>query len=264
MNRHARAHRHVRLLARCGRLFARALGAAGPEQQLGVLRHASRDEASQPRRARLLNRPRRDGIPSLEIAEGQMRARQVKAHDARPCSPPRRAIAKSMSRDDWSIVRLQKAHRRDVFDCGSDELRQYLRRFARQNEKTGFGRTYVAVLPDEVVVRGHYTLTTSAVERGSLPDDAKRGLPRYPVPTARIARLATDKPVRGLGLGRDLLMDAIYRITQAADEIGIHAVEVDAKDATARSFYERYGLIALLDQPRHMFLSIKTAKRAFS
>lgn len=169
-----------------------------------------------------------------------------------------------MSRNDWAIVRLQKSHRRDVFDCGVDELNQYLRRFARQNEQTGFGRTYVAVFPNEVVVRGYYTLTTSAVERGSLPDKARKGLPRYPVPTARIARLATDSSMRGLGLGRDLLMDAIYRITQAADEVGIHAVEVDAKDAKARSFYEKYGFLSLLDNPLHMFLSIKTAKHAFS
>ncbi len=169
-----------------------------------------------------------------------------------------------MSRNDWTIVRLQKAHRRDVFDCGSDELDQYLHRFARQNEQTGFGRTYVAVFPNEVVVRGYYTLTTSAVERGSMPDEARKGLPRYPVPTARIARLAADKSVRGLGLGRELLMDAIYRIIQAADEIGIHAVEVDAKDTTAHSFYEKYGFISLLDDPGHMFLSIEIAKRAFS
>lgn len=167
-----------------------------------------------------------------------------------------------MSRSDWTIVRLQKIHRRDAFGCGSDELNEYLRKFARQNEQRGFGRTYVAVFPDEVLVRGYYTLTTSAVERESMPDDPRKGLPRYPVPTALIARLAVDDSVRGLGLGRELLMDGIYKIVQAADEIGIHAVEVDAKDGTARAFYEKYGFASLRDDPRHMFLSIKAAKRA--
>lgn len=162
------------------------------------------------------------------------------------------------------IVRLQKAHRRDVFDCGYNKLNEYLRRFARQNEQSGFGRTYAALLPNEVVVRGYFTLATSMVERSSLAEEARKGLPRYPVPTVCIARLAVDKSMQGQGLGRELLMDAIFRITQAADAIGIHAIEVDAKDDRGRSFYEKYGFASLLDEPRHLFLSIRTAKRAFA
>ena len=97
-----------------------------------------------------------------------------------------------------------------------------------------------------------------------MPDDERKGLPRYPVPTALIARLAVDTSAQGRGLGRELLMDGISRIVHAADEIGIHAVEVEAKDRKAHSFYEKYGFASLLDDPQHMFLSIKVAKRAFS
>ena len=169
-----------------------------------------------------------------------------------------------MRRDDWTIVRLRKGHRRDSFDCGVVDLNQYLQRFARQNDQIGFGRTYVAVFPGETIVRGFYTLSTSSVEHESIPDEQRRRLPRYPVPTALIAKLAVATTLQGSGLGRELLMNGIYRIVQAADEIGIHAIEVDAKDPSARSFYDRYGFISLLDEPRHMFLSIKVAKRVFS
>lgn len=165
--------------------------------------------------------------------------------------------------DNWQIVRLTKSHRRDSFDCGGAELNEYLRKFARQNSDKGLGRTYVAVLPGENVVRGYYSLTTSAVACETIPEKTRKKLPRYPVPTALISRLAVVTSTQGRGLGQELLMDAVYRLLQAADEIGIYAVEVDAKDNAARSFYGEYGFASLLDDERHMFLSLKAAKLAF-
>lgn len=168
-----------------------------------------------------------------------------------------------MRADEIEVVRLRKTHRRDPFDCGAAELNQYLRKFARQNDRRGIGRTYVAVVRGEALVRGYYTLSTSSISHAAMPDPLRRQLPRYPVPTVLIARLAVDTAMQGEGLGRELLMDACYRTLRAADEIGILAIEVVAKNEQARSFYEKYGFGALLDQPQHMFLSIRAAKRAF-
>jgi GNAT superfamily N-acetyltransferase len=72
-----------------------------------------------------------------------------------------------------------------------------------------------------------------------------------------------DQTLQGKGLGRELLMDAIYRVTRAANEMGILAIEVLAKDDAARRFCERYGFASLLDQPTHLFLGLEAAKRAF-
>ena len=168
-----------------------------------------------------------------------------------------------MARDNWQIVRLQRAHRRDTFDCGSSELNEYIRKFARQNDQKGIGRVYVAVYPDEMIVRGYYTLSTSAVEHKTMPEAARKKLPRYPVPTALLGRLAVDESAKGLGLGRELLMDALHRILTASEEVGIHAVEVDAKNRGARAFYAKYGFEPLLDDERHMFISIKAVRKAF-
>ena len=165
--------------------------------------------------------------------------------------------------DNWQIARLNKNHRRDSFDCGDSELNEYLRKFARQNRDKGLGRTYVALLPSENVVRGYYSLTTSTVACETMPEKTRKKLPRYPVPTALISRLAVDIASQGRGLGQELLMDGIYRVLQAADAIGIYAIEVDAKDDAALTFYGRYGFASPLDDERHMFLSLKAAKRAF-
>src|SRR5581483_3443951 len=44
---------------------------------------------------------------------------------------------------------IGKRHDRRNFDCGSAELNEYLRRYARQNHESGGAKTFVAVLPNE-------------------------------------------------------------------------------------------------------------------
>jgi hypothetical protein len=46
--------------------------------------------------------------------------------------------------------------------------------------------------------------------------------------------------------------------------LGVHAVEVDAIDEQARAFYERYGLVALQDDPLHLYLPMATVEDAFA
>jgi predicted GNAT family acetyltransferase len=131
------------------------------------------------------------------------------------------------------VVELNRSHRRDAFDCGVPALNDYLRKFARQNSKSGLARTYVAIVPSESVVRGYYSLSSSAVACSSLPETARKKLPRYPVPTILIGRLAVDNSMQGKGLAQELLMDALSRIVRAAEVIGVHTVEGDTKDASA-------------------------------
>jgi len=62
-------------------------------------------------------------------------------------------------------------------------------------------------------------------------------------------------------LGPRLLMDALAKIVAAADSIGIHAVEVVAIDENAARFYLKYGFTALLDDPHHLYISIRTLRK---
>ena len=39
---------------------------------------------------------------------------------------------------------------------------------------------------------------------------------------------------------------------ELAETVGVHAVEVDAIDVQAKTFYEKYGFVSLLDQERHL------------
>jgi len=161
----------------------------------------------------------------------------------------------------WAIQKLSAGHDRAAFDCGKAPLNDFLQKYARQNQKQGISQTYVAVQPNTDKVDGYYTISSGAVEFASVPDDVRKGLPRYPVPVAHLGRLAVDKTVTGKGLGRLLLLDAMERIVRAADSIGIHAIEVWAKDDEAKSFYVKYGFVQLLDDQFHLYISIQTVRK---
>ena len=159
---------------------------------------------------------------------------------------------------EFVIELLDKNHKRDNFDCGEESLNIFLKQFARQNSEKGFGRTFVAVLPDESKVLGYYTISSGSVAFDIVP--AK--LPRYPIPTAHIGRLATDLSMRGQRLGELLLIDALSRIVLIADDLGIYAVELFALTDKANQFYLKYGFVELGDDDKHLYLPIATLKKS--
>lgn len=155
---------------------------------------------------------------------------------------------------------LNDRHDRDPFDCGEPALNEYLRRYARQNQERGVSRTFVAVAEGQRSVVGFYSLAAGSVAFESVPDSLRSRLPRYPVPVAHLARLATWQSIRGHGLGGVLLFDALQRTLRVAEEIGIAAVDVWAKNDRARAYCERYGFQALGDDERHLFLPLDTVR----
>lgn len=176
--------------------------------------------------------------------------------------PPPTASAVEVPDRAWSIEKLSKGHDRNSFDCGVSELDEYLRRFARQNEAAGISQHFVALeAPDALVIHGYYALSAGAVAFDHVPRDLRKRVPRYPVPVAHLGRLAVDRSLAGQRLGEFLLMDALARTMRAADQIGIHAVEVVAINESARSFYLKYGFHPLKDDRNHLYLPIATVKK---
>ena len=162
----------------------------------------------------------------------------------------------------WIIEKLSKGHDRKSFDCGVSELDEYLRRFARQNEAAGISQHFVALgSPRSHEVHGYYALSAGAVAFDNVPKGLRKRLPRYPVPVAHLGRLAVDRSAAGQGLGEHLLMGALARTLRAADDIGIHAVEVVAINDAARAFYLKYGFHPLKDDRHHLYLPMSTVKK---
>ena len=162
----------------------------------------------------------------------------------------------------WLIEKLDKRHDRAAFSCGIDELNTYLHRFAGQNEKTGISQHFVAVATvGDSKVLGYYALSAASVAFEVVPEELKKRLPRYPIPVAHLGRLAVDRSMQGQGLGEDLLIDAMTRITRAGKEIGIHAIEVVAINESAKRFYLKYGFAELKDDQHHLYLPMSAVRK---
>jgi GNAT superfamily N-acetyltransferase len=165
---------------------------------------------------------------------------------------------------DWQIEPFTKDHERGEFYCGKESLDEFLRSLVSQYEKRKLGRTYVAVPVGQKKVYGYYTLASAAVSFSSLPVKTSKKLPRHPVPVVLLGRLAVDQSMQGQGLGRTLLMDALKRVLELSERLGVFAVEVKAIDREAMEFYQRYGFVPLLDDELHLFLPTQTIAEAMA
>lgn len=159
-----------------------------------------------------------------------------------------------MGRSDDEELRVEvlgPQHDRTAFDSGVEPLDRYFRTQAGQDARKNMAAPFVLVLPDGTVA-GYYTLSSTALRLAELPAQVTRKLPRYPlVPATLLGRLAVDRRQQGKGYGRFLLADALYRAV--GSEIAAFAVIVDAKDESARRFYERESFLPLPDQPMRLF-----------
>ncbi len=152
-------------------------------------------------------------------------------------------------------------HVRSRFDCGNRFLNEYLHRFARQNDRRGTARTYVAVPAGAHRVLGYYTVSASQIVFDEVPSELRRRLPRYPVPAARIGELAVDIGSQDSGLGGVLLWDVMKRIMAACVTLAIWAVIVDAIDKHAASFYRHFGFEPLESSGHTLFLTLKDVSK---
>ena len=157
------------------------------------------------------------------------------------------------------IELLDGRHRREGFDCGNDALNDFLHRQAGQQQRRGFGKTYVALAANGTDVIGFVTVSVGQVAAQALPNQVK--LPRYPVPMLRVGRLAVDRREQGRGIGQDLLAFALHLALEFAERVGLYAVVVDAKDARAAAYYLRLDFEPTLDDDLCLFLPLsKLAK----
>lgn len=150
-----------------------------------------------------------------------------------------------------------RVHDRNGFDCGVPELDDYLKRLAEQHRRKGISTPFVLVdTATPTGILGYYCLSAAQVDAAKLRESDRKKLPRYPVSCFRLGRLAVRKDRRGQGLGKLLLACAVDRCLKARNDVAAYALIVDAKDESARQFYERYGFTAFADEPMALYLGL--------
>ena len=158
-------------------------------------------------------------------------------------------------------VPIASQHRVSAFDCGEEALNAYLRKFALVNHQAGYGRTFV-VCDEADTVFGYYTLTASQVLHENASERLARGAARHPIPVVLLARLAVDQTAQGRRLGQSLLLDAIRRVLNVSESLGVRALLVHAKHERASDFYRRLaGFEPLPGDPLALCLLLKDARK---
>ncbi len=158
------------------------------------------------------------------------------------------------------IVALLREHDRAGFDCGVAALNAFLKSTARQHGAKGISRTFVLTEQDSPVIMGFFTLTLCEVVAEKLPVRIAKKYPLHSLPAIRLARLAVSLKHQGKRYGELLLAEAVDRTALIAGQAGAIGLFVDAKNDSARTFYERYGFITLPNQPFQLFLPIDTIR----
>lgn len=158
---------------------------------------------------------------------------------------------------------MGSSHDRGGFDCGIVALNRYLRETARQHVTKGIGRTFVLVEDTDSAPRpvlGFFTLSLCQVFADEVPPKWAKRLPRQ-IPAMRLGRLAVARTHQRKGLGKVLLVDAIYKVAAVASAAGGIGLFVDAKNQAAADFYARFGFEPTPTRPLTLFMPMATAQR---
>lgn len=172
-------------------------------------------------------------VTQLPLAEG--------GHEIRPPEP------------------ISPAHDLSAFDCGNQDLNNWLKQRALACEGRSARTT---VLCEGQRVTGYYCLATGSIERESLSSAKLRKNLPDPIPIVVLGRLAVATNYKGRGFGKGLLRDAILKTITASEIAGVRALVVHAIDDAAANFYQKYGFIPSPLNMRTFLLPIETAKAA--
>ncbi len=154
-----------------------------------------------------------------------------------------------------------KRHDRAGFACGEPTLDVYLREQASQHHRDGIATTHVLVAAEHpAFVLGYYTLSAAQLLLTDLQNSDRRRLPRYPVPAARMGRLAVASGEQGKGYGEHLLAHAVADCLRLREHLGIRVLLVDALNEGAAGFYRAYGFRETAEYARTLYLSLGTGR----
>jgi ribosomal protein S18 acetylase RimI-like enzyme len=158
-------------------------------------------------------------------------------------------------------------HDRAAFSCGVEQVDNFFKRTANKLAKADNARVYVMTAPDGAVI-GFYALNAHAIDYSNLPKKYARTRPTHgSIPAAFLSMIGVDQRYAGQGYGGDLLVDALLRVAQAAEHVGLAVVVLDVLDdgnpdlvGRRIKLYAGYGFQNLPSNPSRMFLSVATAR----
>ena len=150
-----------------------------------------------------------------------------------------------------------RLHQRSNFVSGVTALDSYLQQRASQHQRDGIATTHVLTdSGDPARILGYCTLSAAQLTLSALQEADRKRLPAYPVPAMRVGRLAVAAAEQGKGYGQLLLGHALNLALSLRQTLGVRVLVVDAKDAPAALFYQRYGFTPTSENALTLYLPL--------
>jgi ribosomal protein S18 acetylase RimI-like enzyme len=158
---------------------------------------------------------------------------------------------------------FDRSYSRAEFDCGNTVLNRYLKQLVSQDMKRKLTTCYV--VEDDNRILGFYTLSNISIIIDELLALLTKGIPNSykEIPATLLGRLAIDNSMKGKGLGKEMVADAMFRVYMVSKEVASFGLVTDPKDDIASTFYENIGFEKLIDRER-LFISMKTIEKAIN
>lgn len=161
-----------------------------------------------------------------------------------------------------------KKHDRTAFSCGMAQVDNYFKKTANKLAKAGNIQLRVMTGATGTLI-GFYAINAHAVDYTDLPKKYARTRPGHgSIPAAYISMIGVNERFQGKGHGGQLLMDALVRITMAAEQIGVAVVMLDVLDCgdpnrteRRKKLYQGYGFLPLQTNRLRLFMPIETVRR---
>ena len=154
----------------------------------------------------------------------------------------------------YTLIQLSKTSVVDEFDCGDNDLNDFLKSDALINQDAWFSATQLLCKNNRIV--GFFTITADTIHKERLAEsDQVKGYPYAKYPGIKLARLAVDTKYQHQGIGTELMMYFFKTARDIVQKEGGRFITVDAKN-TAAGFYESFGFIKVTSQKSSEFISM--------
>lgn len=161
--------------------------------------------------------------------------------------------------DTLSVEPLPPAFKAGGFDCGEQELTEYLcDGTADQDQSTSFARTYLVRSNGELV--GYFSLLADAIrlELKERPLDSRYST----APAIKLGRMGIDRRFRGQSAGIWILDYIVGLARSLSGAVGIRYVTLDAlRKETLVTWYGAYGFAKNKGHEKGLVRILKLASR---
>jgi len=143
----------------------------------------------------------------------------------------------------------------ESFDCGNDDLNEFLNDDALKHQKEKIAVTYLCFYESEFV--GYFSWLTDAIDiKGKDKRVFKKiGMNYRTYPAIKLGRLAIDKKYAKSGVGSYLIDRMLKGVTFFSEYLGCRFATVDAY-ADAKEFYKKLGFKIRSEREHTVFMYI--------